>query len=166
MAVESKHVKIFRKLHLKENEEIKAFDDGYIKGAMGSSNSQYSGSLIVTNERVAFHRKGIFGDMLETIPLNSITSIERKSGPLSRTINIHTSHDALKFQTYNKDREAILINAIESGRAGPNQSVQNTQQEQPETPLDQLKKLGELKSAGIITEEEFSLKKIELLNKI
>jgi hypothetical protein len=165
MAKESKHVKNFRSLHLKDNEELKAFDDGYLHESMGSKSMQ-GGSLIVTSERVAFHRKGIFGDILETIPLKSITSIERKSGPLSITIKIHTSHDALKFQTYNKDRESILVDAIEAGRGSPVQSAQNTQKEQAETPLDQLRKLGDLKNSGIITEAEFSAKKAELLSKI
>jgi len=167
MAKESKHVAKFRASHLKASEAIKAFDDGYIGEAMGSgSKRQYNGSLIVTNERVAFYRKGIFGEVLETIPLKSITSIERKSLLGHRTIGIHTSHDALVFKTFNKDGEAKLIDAIEAGRNSSSASASNDAQTKQESPLEQLKKLGELKDSGVITDEEFSIKKAELLEKI
>jgi hypothetical protein len=165
MAKESKHVAKFRAAHLKTGEAIKAFDDGYIGEAMGTgSKRQYNGSLIVTNERVAFYRKGLLGEVLETIPLKSITSIERKSLLGHRTIGIHTSHDALVFKTFNKDGETKLIDAIEDGRHSS--SANTATQAKQESPLDQLKRLGELKEAGVITDEEFSSKKSELLEKI
>jgi hypothetical protein len=165
MSKESKHVAKFRASHLKTGEAIKAFDDGYIGEAMGSgSKRQYNGSLIVTNERVAFYRKGLLGEVLETIPLKSITSIERKSLLGHRTIGIHTSHDALVFKTFNKDGETTLIDAIEDGRHSSN--ANNVTQAKQESPLEQLKRLGELKEAGVITDEEFSSKKAELLEKI
>lgn len=167
MAKESKHVKNFRMSHIKETEEIKAFDDGYIGEMLGKgSDTQYNGSLIVTNERVVFYRKGFFGEVLETIPLKNITSIERKSSLGHRTLKIYTSHDSLSFKTFNKDGEVKLIEAIESNRGTLTLHAHNSQQEHAETPLDQLKKLGELKDSGVITEDEFSAKKTELLNRI
>ncbi|WP_318464765.1 PH domain-containing protein [Photobacterium leiognathi] len=80
MTKESKHVTKFREKHLKPNESVIAWGDGYIGEMMGSGDkTQHNGVLIVTETLVAFYRKGFIGEVLETIPLKSITSIERKS---------------------------------------------------------------------------------------
>ena len=159
---DSKHVLEFSQRHLKPGETIAASSEGYIGEMMGSGDkTQHNGALIVTGDRVAFYRKGFFGEVMETIPLKNITSIERKSLMSHCTIRIHTSHDALEFKTYVKANEEALVNAIEHGRelaAGP--KAQNVS-----SPLDILQKLAELRDAGILTASEFDKKKAELLAK-
>jgi hypothetical protein len=159
---EPKHVAVFRQKHMNSGEEIVAWGEGYIGEMMGTGKDrQHNGALIVTNNRVAFYRKGMLGEVLETIPLKSITSIERKSLMGHCTIGIHTSHDALTFKTFQKPKEQELVNAIEQGR-GNHAAPQATSN----SPLDALKKLAELKDAGILTEAEFQSKKADLLSKI
>lgn len=158
---ESKHVTNFRTKHLKPDEEVLAWGEGYIGEMMGKGeDAQHNGVLLVTKERVAFYRKGFLGEVLETIPLKSITSIERKSTLGHRTIRIHTSHDALEFKTFDKNAEQALIDGIEAHR----HSVASPAQ--PENQLDTLKKLAELKAAGILSEEEFEEKKQKILSSI
>lgn len=164
MSEESKHIMKFKASHLNPGEKIIAWSIGYIGEMMGKGDkTQHNGVLIVTAERVVFYRKGILGEILETIPLKRITSIERKSVIGHRTIRIHASHDQLEFKTFEKDKELELINAIESGR-GLNKEIKPSSQNN--NPLDLLKKLSELKDSGIITEEEFQKKKADLLSKI
>ena len=92
-----------------------------------------------------FYRDGVFGETLETIPLKSITSIERKSFMGTRRVIIHTSHDQLEFKSYfNKNEEAELLEAIESGRYD-NTEMPPTEPASQESNLDKLKKLAELK---------------------
>ncbi len=159
---ESKHLAAFRQKHMNPGEQVVAWGEGYIGEMMGSGkDTQHNGALIVTNSRVAFYRKGMLGEVLETIPLKSITSIERKSLMGHCTIRIHTSHDALSFKTFQKPKEQELVNAIEQGR-GNNIVPQSTL----DTPLDTLKKLAELKNLGVLTDAEFEIKKAELLAKI
>ncbi len=149
---------------MKPNEKIIAWGVGYIGEMMGSGDkTQHNGALVVTDERVAFYRKGILGEVLETIPLKKITSIERKSMMGFRTIRIHTSHDQLEFKGFLKDEEQQLVEAIEAGREQSNTTGQSNQQPDP---MDALKKLGELKELGVITEEEFQEKKSVLLAKL
>jgi hypothetical protein len=158
---ESKHLVAFREKHLKASEEVVAWGDGYIGEMMGEGKSaQRNGVLIVSRERVAFYRSGFFGEILETIPLRSITSIERKSMLGHRTIRVHTSHDALEFKTFDGAAERSLVDAIEAHRF----ATQNVPQ--PNTSLDSLKKLAELRDAGIITDEEFAEKKRKILSSI
>ena len=165
MAKESKHILKFREAHLKPDEKIVAWGEGYIGEMMGKGDkTQHNGVLVVTNERVAFYGKGFLSEVLETIPLNKITSIERKSLMGHRTIKMHTSHDQLEFKTF-EDKEQQLVDAIEAGREQsiPASAPQTTQQSDP---MEALKKLGELKELGVITDDEFQEKKRALLAKL
>ena len=162
MAKESKHVRAFSQNHLKPGESIVCSANGYIGEMMGSGDkTQRNGVLLVTCERVAFYRKGLLGEVLETIPLKNITSIERKSLLGHRTINMHTSHDSLEFKMSDKEAEQRLVDAIEAGRATGAAPAQATGDH-----LETLKKLAELKDAGVISEEEFETKKADLLSKV
>ncbi|WP_426818042.1 SHOCT domain-containing protein [Winslowiella sp. 2C04] len=163
----NKHVENFKSKHLQNGEAAVAWAEGYIGRLMGQGkDKQYNGALIVTDIRVAFYRKGLLGEVIENIPLKAITSIERKSILGHRSIKMHTSHDDLEFKTCNKEGEALLIAAIEAGRhlsANPtaSQTISTTAD-----PYEQLKKLAELKAAGILSEEEFQDKKAKIMELI
>jgi len=124
--------------------------------------AQHNGALVVTAARVAFYRKGFFGEVLETIPLKSITSIERKSLLGHRSIRLHTSGDSLEFKTYEKAQEQELVEAIEAGRASSNTPAESASANF----AVMLKQLGELKETGVLTEDEFNTKKAELLSRL
>lgn len=168
MAAEPKHVKKFRDKHLQPGEQILAWGDGYIGEMMGSGkNAQHNGVLIVTGARVVFYRAGLFGEVNESMPLKSITSIERKSFMGHRTIHLHTSHDSLEFKSFQKEQDQALIDAIEAGRGqAPSAPVAAPPVGDAIDPMAALSKLAELKAAGVLTEEEFSRKKAELLARV
>ncbi|ODS22783.1 hypothetical protein AB835_12415 [Candidatus Endobugula sertula] len=158
---ESKHVTKFKESHLESDDKVVTSVEGYIGDMMGKGdNTQHNGALIVTSKQVAFYRKGLLGEILETIPLKSITSIERRPTLRHCTIRIHTSHDDLTFKTLDKEQEAIVVKAIEDGRAI--EPVSQTAPA-PQNGLDTLRELNELKELGIITEEEFNAKKQTIL---
>ena len=160
MTKESKHVVKFKERHAAKDETVIAWSDGYIGEAMGSgSKAQKNGALIVTGSRVVFYRKGLLGEVLETMPLKSLTSVERKSTMGFRVIRLHASHDDLEFKTFSKEGEAAVIEAIESGRSEKHASAPINKEDN----FDKLKKLAELKEIGAITQEEFELKKAQLL---
>lgn len=162
---ESKHVAKFRAAHLAAGEQVVAWGDGYIGELMGKGkDAQHNGSLVVTDQRVAFFRAGLFGQVLETIPLKGITSIERKSFMGHRSIRLHTSHDALEFKTFDKESEQLLVTAIENGRASgaPAPAPVVPQSDASDT----LRKLAELRDSGVLTDEEFASKKAEILARI
>lgn len=166
---ENKHVIKFKSSHLKSGENIVAWSDGYIGNVMGSGkNAQHNGVLLVTDLRVTFYRKGIIGEIIQNIPLKSITSIERKSTLGHRVIRLHTSHDDLEFKTFSKEGELQLIDAIESGRGLTVQRSVDTikSEENNEDEFSKLKKLAQLKESGIISEEEYQVKRADLLSRI
>lgn len=167
---DSKHVQHFWTKHIKTNEEIKAWAEGYIGQIMGKGDkTQHNGALIVTDQRVAFCRKGFLGEILETIPLKKISSIEKKSFLGHYAIRLHTSHDELEFKTFDAQKNAELYQAIEEGRSihqQESQAIPEKKDTNNDHPLELLKKLGGLKEAGIITEDEFLQKKEDLLKRI
>lgn len=156
----NKHLNSFNEKHLKAGEVIVAWGVGYIGEMMGKGkNRQHNGILVVTGERVAFYRKGFLGEVLESIPLHAITSIERKSMLGHQTVHLHTSHDALSFKSFIKAEEDLLVQAVEAGR-----NLSRTPQ--PVNHIESIRQLSELLSAGILTEEEFQAKKTDLLAKL
>ncbi|MEV3830216.1 SHOCT domain-containing protein [Aeromonas allosaccharophila] len=163
MAKESKHVAAFAKRHLNQDERVTAWTEGYTGKMLGSGkDAQRNGVLIVTNIRVAFYRKGFIGEIIETIPLDKLTSVERQSAMGHRTIRMHTSHDDLEFKTFDKDGETLVIEAIEAGRHKPADKASSGSDDV----VERLKKLASLKDAGVITESEFTEKKAELMAQI
>jgi hypothetical protein len=164
---ENKHVSKFEANHLNPGEAVLQWGEGYIGKVMGQGkDKQHNGVLIVTGQRVAFYRKGFLGEVIETIPLKSITSIERKSTLGHRVIRIHTSHDDLEFKMFSKDAELALIEAIEAGRGVKTETPIAEPAMTHQDPYEQLKKLSELKESGIISEEEFQAKKSKLMELI
>lgn len=166
MAKESKHVKQFQEKHLKSDELVVAFGDGYIGEMMGSGdNAQHNGSLIVTDQRVAFYRKGLLGEVIETIPLKNITSVERRSMLGFRRIEIHTSHDSLKFKTGDKAAEQALAEAIDTHRdAKPKSAPQPLAS--GKSVKERLAELNDLYTDGLLSDDEFETKRSELLSSI
>ncbi|MFM5440114.1 SHOCT domain-containing protein [Aeromonas enteropelogenes] len=163
MAKESKHVAAFTKRHLNKGEQITAWTEGYTGKMLGSGkDAQRNGVLIVTNIRVAFYRKGFIGEIIETIPLDKLTSVERQSAMGHRTIRMHTSHDDLEFKTFDKEGETLVIEAMEAGR---HKNVGKQSVDGGDV-VERLKKLSSLKDAGVITDSEFAEKKAELMAQI
>jgi len=160
----AKHIEVFKTKHLQSSESIAAFTDGYIGKMMGSGkDAQKNGVFIITNDRAIFYRKGLLGEILETIPLKMITSIERKSFLGIRTIRLHTSHDQLEVKILNADAETQLCIAIEAGRQAATKPSNVTSDIDP---IERLTMLADLKEKGLLTEAEFNDKKQKILSDI
>jgi len=104
----SSHTKAFQKNKLKSGEEIIDHLEGYIGELMGTGeNTQHNGSLILTTDRVVFYRKGFFGERIRQIKLEKITSIDTDTLLGHKTLEFHTSHDSIKFKTFDKFDEVL-----------------------------------------------------------
>lgn len=156
---EGKHTEHFRDTHLQSGEQIVAV----VKGFGGGDDAMNGGELIVTDRRVVFCRKGFFGgEMLETIPLGRITSIEQKRGFMGFSLCLHTANDSLGFRATDETAYRGAIAAIEAGR----RAIEESSKPAADSPIEMLKKLGELKAAGVVSEAEFEEKKRQLLERM
>ena len=158
---ETKHLTCFRTSKLKPGEQIACHLEGWIGEIMGQGKDrQHNGQLILTNKRLCFYRKGFFGEVLETMPLEKIGSVEILSHMGYRVLTCHSSHDELAFKTVESaDLFDDLCEKLDELRS----SGQNTKSSTSISVADELMKLAEMKSSGILTDDEFETLKGKLL---
>ncbi len=163
---ETKHSKAFIASKLKSGETVVGHLEGWIGEMMGSGDkTQHNGQFILTNMRACFYRKGILGEVFQTIPLDKITSVETLSSMGYRVLRLHTSHDELAFKTFEaKEDFDRIYGHLESSR---NTQASSAHSKSTSTSIpEQIRQLAELRDAGILTEEEFAAKKTHLLQQM
>lgn len=163
---ETPHYLHFTQTKLRPGETPLLFLEGWIGEMMGQGKkAQQNGCFVLTDQRAVFCRKGMMGEVFQAMPLEKISSVETKSSMGYRVLSMHTSHDEMRFKTF---EQASLFeqtyNRLEDLRHQP--SVSAGGEPQPDSPVDVIRKLAELRDAGVLSEEEFSAKKQELLSKI
>ena len=160
----NKHVRAFEEAKLNPGEEISCFLEGWIGKMMGKGDeTQRNGILFVTNQRVAFYRKGLFGEIIESIPISKISSVEALSIMGYKALRFHTSNNDLSFKTfeekdlYNEAYETVETFRLEFSSQGSDTSTDS---------ISKIRKLASLRDEGLLTEAEFEEKKSELLGKL
>ena len=148
-------------------------------------------TIFATNRRIIIRDPTMLGLRAgtEDFPYKAITSVKLHKGVFSSEVRLRipglseTSRlptmlkwgrrDEGEIAALPKDKAEQLVKIIKEGIGGrlPGQivqtvKVQTVKQEKAPSPIDQIKKLAELKDAGILTEEEFQQKKKDLLSKI
>jgi hypothetical protein len=134
-------------------------------------------SIYITNRRVIFRNPRLLGlkTHYEDVDFRDISNIRMNKGFFSTDIYLKSRFlsDEVKLPAVaKKDAEQISI-MIRKGTHGDflgqlineQRNTPSREQTQQDDPLAQLEKLGKLKDAGILTEEEFQTKKKELLAK-
>jgi|TARA_B110000211_G_scaffold230172_1_gene289211 hypothetical protein len=167
MASESKQVTKFKEAHLKQDEKIIAWCDGFIDNKRAA--------LILTGQRVVSFRKGLLGEHLEAIPIAGINSIDKKSGILKCLITLHGSGNKIEFDCLTKVEAPQFLAELEklqnpatpkAKQLATELESQNKTSNPKEDVFEQLKKLGELKELGILSDEEFTQKKQILMERM
>jgi len=125
--------------------------------------------LLVFPDRVEYISKGVPGVFgrkgrgTEVIPVDRISSVSTRKTTLWTYVNITTSGQTIEFKSNEWMGPALKAKILELTNAP--KSSPSTVVTAPD-PVEQLAKLAELHKAGVLTEEEFSTKKAELLKKI
>lgn len=166
---EIKHVLVFKQTKKRPSEEILATLEGWIGDMMGSGkNAQHNGSLIITTERAVFYRKGLIGEVFETIPLPRITSIETLSRMGYRVLRMHTSHDDLSFKTF--EPAEWFDKAYEAIEAHRHDLAATAQIESPSLEREdlavRLSRLEQLRKAELISEAEYADQRSRILSSL
>ena len=164
---DKKHIGTFRQDKLMPDETLEAQLDGWLDKPTGQGGViKHNGQFVLTNKRACFYSKAPFEEIFETIPLSKITSVETSSLMGYRVLRVHTAHDDLEFKTLEpKDLFDNVVAHLERLRNEPTRdSVAPTASADSVT--DQIKKLGELRDAGFLTNDEFNAKKAELLARL
>ena len=175
MAVDKQYVKdqlskLDSKRRLGVGKELKLLHEVINKGEniLGHTRGYYDGNtwlICVTDRRLLFVDKGMIMGMKSTeIPLASIGSVNYQTKLMGGNITVSAAggekHIGKMKKKDVKDIASLISEAIENIKGGP-PVVGAVQQI---SKMDELKKLAELKEAGILTEEEFNEQKAKLLN--
>jgi len=103
------------------------------------------------------------------IPIRSGTSVNiKKDGLTLSKVTVKSGGGEIPFRFRHEDaqsfRSAIMPLVIAAGQP-PSQAVPAPNAAEPDA-ADQIRKLAELRDAGIVSEEEFQTKKAELLQRM
>jgi hypothetical protein len=119
--------------------------------------------LLVTDKRVIFWVRGVVSKSMDAFAFKDISSVDAHKGLLLGDIVINVKGAKEKVENMQKSDVDTASKMIRSLM----ESATTTQAARGGATIpDQIKKLAELRDAGILTEEEFSNKKTELLAKM
>lgn len=144
--------------HLQPGEEVLAGVFGAYETKMLGKDTLRNGVLIATPDRIFFYGKRTFGYDSESFPFSNISSVETGKGLMGKTVTFFASGNKINMKYINEGNYDLFIQIAQSKIGKKTSSTESSVD-----PIEQLKKLAELKDAGIITEEEFSAKKKQVL---
>lgn len=124
------------------------------------------GVVFLTNRRFLFHYKVLLNSSTEIVPVEEIRSVSCSgNGMTGGHVEIHTFTKTYNMLvSYKQSIIQKIKNTFESVKNSASLNNQGNVQ-QPDV-LDQIEKIAALKEKGILSEEEFQLKKMELLAKL
>ncbi|PPG30015.1 PH domain-containing protein [Pseudoclavibacter sp. RFBB5] len=158
--------------HLEASELILASVVGTYDSKIAGQDTLRSGLLLATDLRVMFYAKKLGGFEIESFPYRNISSFEHGKSLMGHNVSLYASGNrvVVKWLQPAQDFEPFLaeVKAKMHQKAADiaNVSASGTANHLPENIYAALEKLGQLRDAGVLTEEEFSAKKTELLARI
>ena len=165
--------------HMEPGEQIVAAVPGTYETKIMGSDSVRSGLLIATDRRVAFFAKKLTGHDLESFPYTSISSIDQGKNMMGHKVTFYASGNKVEVKWIKDMGKLQRFMNFAKTHIHARSTVQPAFQPPPmvvspapATPIAapdvmaQIRSLGELRDAGVVTEEEFAAKKAELLSRI
>lgn len=143
--------------HLWEGETVERMTTG----AYGNG----TGLIVLTDRRLLFVQDGMMSKRSEDFPLDKVSSVQWGSGLLLGAVTIFASGNKTEIKNVNKDDGKEIVDLVRARLSAPKPPATATSAGQPDI-IGQIKQLGELKDAGVLSEEEFEAKKGELLRRL
>lgn len=153
------------KEQLDSNETIKSSVFGSYEGKLMGNDTIRSGVFAATENRVVFFSKKLFGFEMESFLFKNISSVEKSKGLMGHSITINSSGNNAKMKWIQKGDVEKFTEFVNSNLGGASSTAPQQNITENDIP-SQIKKLSELFEQGILTEEEFSNKKKQLLDKM
>lgn len=154
----------------KEIKELPSIlEDGEtVKRVVKGSYEQRNGILVATNKRLIFIHKGVlFGFGIEDLTYDRLTSIQHKLDSTFGTITILTSDDRIDIQRVDKEQAIAFSKYVREKIARSGHHFFNKRGKELNDSLsiaDQIKKLTDLRDAGLLTDEELLVHEQKILD--
>lgn len=130
-----------------------------IRGAWITKGTNSPRWLTVTTKRVIFLGSAGFQTSRIVVPLDKLGSIDLLGGALASHLEIIAPGQAVSIRVYQKAAETFLDHVHEATPTARGQTIVASP-----SAADELGKFAALHSQGILTDEEWSAKKAQLLN--
>lgn len=148
--------------HLWEGERVDQLATGQYGAGMGL--------LARTDRRLLFLKDGWGGGTSEDFPFSKISSVQWASGMMQGTITIFASGNKAEIKSVQKDAGKSMVDALRAIIADPAPPASapevGARSSSGDDVIEQIRKLGQLRDAGVVTEAEFEAKKAELLSRL
>lgn len=160
----AQHNKLIKQVkpHLKSNEKILFSVYGTYEIKIMKKDSIRNGYLAATDDRIIFFAKKLFGYDLESFPFSNISSIEKSKNLLGHSITFFASGNTCKMKWIKTGEIQPFVDYVNTKIGKQNHITIKSEENIPEL----IKNLHKLKEEGILSEEEFNIKKKDLLNKM
>ena len=131
---------------------------------MGTDFSR-TGIFIATDQRLLFYAKKLTGFDLETFPYANISSMEMAKNLMGYRIRFFASGNSVEMKWIQDGDVRIFVDTVKAQMTVVKSSKASSPERSTDL-VDQLGRLGELHAAGVLTDEEFSAKKAEILSRL
>lgn len=166
-----KHEKLIEQAqsHLDEGETMDWSVFGLYEAMRLGDKVVRNGVLIATDRRVLFYAKRLGGYDLESFPYRNISSFESGRSLSGSSVTFFASGNQVRVKMIQPDGavtklvELVRQRMAASSTPAPAASGKNGEAEDV---IAQIEQLGKLRDAGVLTEEEFSTKKAEMLARL
>ena len=148
--------------HLEENEKVEQAVLGTYESKLMGKDTVRPGILAASDQRLIFFAKKVMGYELEVFPYSTISSIEMGKNFMGYYLRFFASGNHVSIK-WIRDEELSQFVSLVKNKMGSKPSSSPSPKHAETDVYDQLKKLAELKEAGIISSEEFEAKKKQLL---
>ena len=151
--------------HLHDGEEVLAAVLGAYEVTRMGQDTARNGILLATDRRLVFFAKKVGGYDLESFPYEHISSFEQgKDMVMGHKLAFHASGNNVKVK-WIKDVDALAgVVEITRGRMGKHVPAPAPASSSDTTdPAARLKKLSELKDAGLLSPEEYEAQRSRIL---
>jgi Bacterial PH domain/Short C-terminal domain len=143
--------------HLLADEHVDLIGNGTYDGDLGI--------VALTSHRVLFLYDSLTRKRLEDFSIDRITSVQTEHELVQGSLIIFAAGNRAKIsKIYNDDLKAIA-NEIRR-RLNTSTTPEPAAVAPAEDPIEQIKRLGELRDAGLVSSDEFEAKKEELLSRL
>jgi hypothetical protein len=120
---------------------------------------------VLTERRLLFFKDGWTGKTSEDFPREKVSSVQFSAGLLIGRITVFASGNKAEITNVNKHDGKRIVDNMRARLSEPTSEAEPVAPP-PADPVEQIRKLGELRDAGVITESEFEEKKRDLLSRM
>ncbi|MBT0995535.1 PH domain-containing protein [Cellulomonas sp. DKR-3] len=153
--------------HLEAGEEVIAAVQGTYETKKMGNDWTRAGILIATQKRIVFYAKKMGGYDLESFPYDKVSSYEQSKSMMGHSVTFFASGNKVAMK-WISDQAALQVfsDLVRDKIHGGSATLDITSTNIHDDVMRQIRKLAELHQAGILTDEEFTSKKAELLSRL